>query len=122
MKITRKQLRQIIKEEFNRLNEYEKADKLHEVARSSSDLSPQKKLEWQKLEAALKPFGYESAGVRSYKEWPFVLFGFRHSPKDLSGLSHEELVQHIEADMGFPGHSLEIRIPHEWYKKDTGKE
>ena len=128
MKITRRQLRRMIKEEVRKarsLNEYERADKLHETSEDYTqykNLSPQKKQEWQKLEAALKPFGYQSAGVRSSNTWPFALFRFDHSPKDLSDLSTEELVQHLKADRSFPGSEFEIRIPNEWYEKETGKE
>ena len=111
MKITRKQLRQIIQEEVRSLNEYERADNLHETTESYteySNLSQQKKQEWRKLEAALKPFGYESSGVRSHRDWPFVLFMLNH---DGGGGDDGS------ADLDHPGHSLEIRIPHEWYEK-----
>jgi len=120
VKITRKQLRQIIQEEARSLNEYERANNLHETSESYteySNLSPQKKREWQSLEAALEPFGYESGGVTASRGWPFAIFNFSHRPTDLSGLSTEELGQHIDASHANPGHSLEIRIPKEWYEK-----
>tara|TARA_Y100000034_G_scaffold76559_1_gene91979 strand:+ start:172 stop:552 length:381 start_codon:yes stop_codon:yes gene_type:complete len=118
MRVTRNQLRRLIKEELSRLNE------TTEKAMEFSNLSPQKKQEWHKLEAALKPFGYKIAPSQYENDpgWPFAIFRFKHISGAVMGMSDEELIQQIKAERDAPGRYLEIRIPRERYEEKEEEE